>query len=135
MSNNIPKIINKDKLIKHSKKYRNIYSGEGMYKIRFDKIVKLIPEDIEPEFFSLNKIDFSVDKSIFLEKDVNWIPNNHQIVDIEEIEYKLYNNSSISLIEHYNKGEICNIFFITKLNIIDTNIKNDIMSYLTFIET
>jgi len=124
--------------------YKNIYSLEGIFRIQNNNIMKLIPKDCPIEKINYNKFTFLIDKSKYeFIKDIYYIPYDHIIHNIKQIEYKLNNKSKISLIIEYNNelknldqnilSEINNIYFSTNEKNLDKNLKDNIIEYLSLI--
>lgn len=135
-------IHNLDNLIKKTIKYQIIYTIDGIYKIQNHNIVQLIPNDIAIEKYNNNNIDFIIDNSYYeYKKNVYHIPYNHRLCNIEENEYKLNKNSNISLIIEYNnqtnlkKFDQTNIYFSTNEKILDKNLKDNIIEYISLLNS
>ena len=126
IKNFIPKNIKNNSIIPKKTKYQEIYSVDGIFRIKNDTIFKLIPQDVTPEKFNYNNIEFIIDKSSYIfRKNIYSIPYKHIIYDIEQHEYKLYNNSTVSLIINYCKNKIIDVYFSTKNNLC-INLKDNI---------
>ena len=111
--------------------YDDIYSVEGRYRMQNNKLMKLIPQDKCLDYFSYNDIDFIIDKGSYIfRKDIYSIPYKHMIREIEQIEYKLENNSEISLIILYSKNKMVDFFFYTKKEM-SIKLKDDIFEYIS----
>ena len=127
-----PKKINHNFLVKNIITYKDIYSTDGIFRIQNENITKLIPQDIKCEYVTDNNIDFIIDKSDFIfRKNIYSIPYQHIVLDIEQVEYKLYKNSSISLIICNHNNRIIDIYFYTKNQDFCRNIKNNIIEYIS----
>jgi hypothetical protein len=133
IKNFIPKKIDIDFLVSIPTQYQDIYSRDGIFRIQNNNIFKLIPQDIPSETFSYNNIEFITDKSNYIfRKNIYHIPYQHIIRAIEQFEYKLYDNSEVSLITNYCKNKLVDVYFFTKKNLC-TNIKNNIIEYISLI--
>ena len=106
--------------------------------------MKLMPKDCPTEKINYNKFTFLIDKSKYeFIKDIYYIPYDHIIDNIKQIEYKLNNKSKISLVIEYNQNlknldqnilsEINNIYFSTNETNLDKNLKDNIIEYLSLI--
>ena len=116
---------------KKSVDYCNIYSQEGLFRIQNNNVYQLIPQDIPIEKTIYNNIEFIIDKSSYIfRKNIYSIPYKHIIYNIEQHEYKLYDNSIVSLIINYCKNKIIDIYFLTKNNLC-INSKNNIIEYIS----
>jgi hypothetical protein len=136
LSGGLSKILDDSNLIKHSTNYKEIYSPDGMFRIQNDKMIQLIPEDKKIENFSLDGRRFLVDKGGMIQKkNVQTLPYEHIVVEIERIEYKLTNKSLVSLNVLHNKNKIVDMYFFIKTDTVCTNTKNDIREYLTLLDT
>ncbi len=125
----LPKSINIENDIKYTRVFKNIYSKDGIYKIYNERILKLENEDGNIEQRSINEIDLLIDHSkIQYKKEIFSLPFPHKMIEITEIEYKKNYKSNVSLIIHYNKNNIIDLFFIC--NVINNNNLNDIVEYI-----
>ena len=107
-----------------------------MFRIQNDKMIQLIPEDKKIENFSLDGRRFLVDKGGMIQKkNVQTLPYEHIVVEIERIEYKLTNKSLVSLNVLHNKNKIVDMYFFIKTDNVCNNTKNDIREYLTLLDT
>ena len=127
IKNFIPKNLN---LLENTIHYKNIYSIEGMFRIQNDNISKLIPQDIPCENQKYKNLDLILDKSNFIFKKTSSIPYNHDVYNIEQVEYKFYTNSPISFIIEYNNNKIIDYYFFTKQDLY-INFEDNILEYIS----
>jgi hypothetical protein len=127
IKNLIPKNLN---LLKNITNYKDIYSAEGIFRIQNDNIFKLIPQDIPCEYMNYKDLNLIVDKSSFIFKKISSIPYNHVVYNIEQVEYKFYNNSPISFLIEYNNNKIIDYYFFTKQNLY-INFEDNILEYIS----
>lgn len=134
VKNLIPKNIKVDSLFQKTRYYQDIYSKDGIFRIQNETIFKLIPQDSPCEYFSFKERDFILDKSEYIfRKNIYYIPYKHKVYNIQQIEYKLNINIPISLIIEYINDKIIDIYFYTKEKELNTNLKNNIIEYLYFV--
>ena len=109
-----------------------VYSDDGIYIIKKNDIIKLVPNDMPIEKYSFGKLDFYIDKSSYIfRKEVYNIPYNHIIKTIEKDELKHNIKSQISMIIERNNGKISDIFFETREKVLYTELKEDILKYVS----
>ena len=78
----------------------------------------------------LEKYTMYIDNNKWNKKRVDRIPNNHKNITIREEIYKLNEKCNVSLIiEKTEKGEICDVYFLSQLNDNDFSFQ-ETMSYL-----
>jgi hypothetical protein len=78
----------------------------------------------------LEKYTMYIDNNKWNKKKVDRIPNNHKNITIREEIYKLNEKCNVSLIiEKTEKGEICDVYFLSQLNDNDFSFQ-ETMSYL-----
>ena len=124
--------INTKNLYKTSNIYNYIYSDNGTFIIINNQIKKLIPNDAPIEIYIYNNIEFIIDYSTYIfRKDIYNIPYDHIVQTIEKIQYKHSNNSLISLIIEKNKHKIIDVYFETMESILNQELKEDIIKYLS----
>ena len=116
-------------LLKNTIKYREIFSPEGIFRIRNNDIFMLLPQDIPCEYVA--DTNLIIDRSSYILKKTNSIPYNHCIYDIEQTDYKFYSNSTVSLMIHRCNNIVIDIYFNTKDKEFNKNLKNDINEYLS----
>ena len=134
IKNFIPKEIKYNFLVKNITIYKDIYSTDGIFRIQNNNITKLIPQDSKCEYITDNNMDFIIDKSDFIfRKNIYTIPYQHVAFDIEQVEYKLYNNSCVSLIIYYYNKHIIDLYFYTKNQVFCKNVKNNIIEYISLL--
>jgi len=127
----MPQELKPNSMILNKTTYQNVYTENGLFRIQNDNIFKLIPQDITPEEFNYNNIEFIIDKSSYIfRKNIYTIPYKHLLYNIEQFEYKLLNNSEVSLIIHYHKNKVIDVYFMTKKEL-SIHLKNDIMEYIS----
>ena len=127
-------ILNDSNLIKYTINFKEIYSPEGMFRIQNDKLFKLIPEDKPIESFILDGKKLLVDKGEFKKKNIQTLPYEHVVREIEQIEYKFDSKSLVALIVLYNKNKVVDMYFTVKSNDVCNNVKNDIRAYLALLD-
>ena len=132
----IPEKINLDKLFKFKNKSFNqieIYSNEGIFKIKNNNICKIIYKDDlnDNDPLLIKKYKFMIDNSVLDYKQFNKIP--FEFIDIEKVieEYLLYEKCRVKLVIEFVGNNISDIYFFNSLDIIDDSIKNDIISFLS----
>jgi len=136
LSGGLPKILDDSNLIKLSTNYKEIYSPDGIFRIQNDKMTQLIPEDKIIEKFSLDGRRFLVDKGAMIQKkNIQTLPYEHIVVEIERIEYKLTNKSLVSLNVLHNKNKVVDMYFFVKTDTVCSNTKNAILEYLPLLGT
>ncbi len=125
----LPQSINIENEIKYTRIFQNIYSEDGIFKIYNERILKLESKDGNVEKRSINEIDLLIDHSkIQYKKEVFSLPFPHKMIEITEVEYKKNYKSNISLIVHYNKNKIIDLFF--SCDIVNNNNLVDILEYI-----
>lgn len=134
----IPKNINFDSIEKFKNKeltITNLYSEEGLFRIQNDKLFKINIIDNDFTKYSINDIDFLLDKSDIHLKLFNYkIPFNFESKKMVQIIYSLNKNSKIQLvIEHINQ-KIHDVYFSTNYDIDNYSIKEDICTFLSLLK-
>lgn len=134
----IPKNINFDSIEKFKNKeltITNLYSEEGLFRIQNDKLFKINIIDNDFNKYSINDIDFLLDKSDIHLKLFNYkIPFNFESKKMVQIIYSLNNNSKIQLvIEHVNQ-KLHDVYFTTNYDIANYSIKEDICTFLSLLK-
>jgi len=125
----LPQSVNIENEIKYTRIFQNIYSEDGIFKIYNERILKLESKDGNVEKRSINEIDLLIDHSkIQYKKEVFSLPFPHKMIEITEVEYKKNYKSNISLIVHYNKNKIIDLFF--NCDIVNNNNLVDILEYI-----
>ena len=114
--------------------YKDIYSHEGIFRIKNNILYKLIPNDYPCEKYMLNNINFIIDKSkyIFL-KDVYCIPYKNIVYNIHENRYKLNSKSNVELIVKYNNSALIDIYFYVNEEKLSMNSKNNILEFFSLL--
>lgn len=132
VENSFPKYINTDNLHKTTSTTNYIYSAGGIFIIRQNEVVKLIPSDSAIEKYSFGKHNYMIDNSSHIfRKDIYEIPFNHKIKAIEKVQYKHNPNSKVSMITEKEQGKISDIYFETRENKLYTELKEDINTYVS----
>jgi hypothetical protein len=134
LSSGIPKIKNESTLIKRSTFYTEIYSSDGIFRVQNNKLFQFIPLDKEIEEFSIGNLKFFVDKSEMIKKSIMTLPYNHQLREIEQIDYKFNSISTVSLIILYSKKKVIDIYFLIKSDKITNLMKNNIQEYISLLD-
>jgi hypothetical protein len=135
LSCGLPKILDESNLIKHIINYREVFSQDGIFRIQNDRLFQLLPEDKAIETFILDGRKFVVDKGgLTQKKNVQTLPYNHIIREIEQIEYKFDNKSLVALIVIRSKNKVVDMYFTTKSNNVCNNVKNNIREYVALLD-
>ena len=114
--------------------YYNIYSSDGLYRLQKESVYKLFPFDIFPEKLEYQGIELIVDKSKHIfRKEPYHIPYEHVIEKVTQVEYKLHKQSGITLVIISSDNNVTDIYFHTDENILDCNLKNDIVTFLSLL--
>ena len=134
----IPKLnVNIDNLNnyqKYNNNFKIIYSNDGIFKINNNTINRLNITDKSIESLTINGITLLIDKSnISLTSNITTIPYSHKCIEINEIKFKETTKSTLSLVIHYNKNKIIDLFFEYNDNILDNNTINTLNNYLKII--
>jgi len=95
---------------------------------------RIIAQDKEIEDFTLNNLKLLVDKSEMTQNAVMTLPYNHQVREIEQVDYRFTSNSAVSLILLYHKKKVIDMYFLTKADKVSSIIKNDILEYITLLD-
>jgi hypothetical protein len=132
-------VININKYFHKSKQYKILFSDAGIYEITKNTLHKLIPCDKITTEMSFNynnrQINLVCDKSYYNHiSNISQLPYNYNEFDYDEKEYKINDNSLLSLVIQYNGDNINNIYFISKDNIQLSEIKDDIITFLSLIK-
>lgn len=126
-----------ESLIKNTTEYREFYSEEGIFRIQNETLYRLIPVDEDIEYLEYRDKKFYIDKSKFIfKKDCFHIPYKHIGINLKKVEYKFNNRSLISMnIIFFNESKsyssIQDIYFLTNEKFLDTNLKNEIHTFLS----
>jgi len=134
----IPKLdINIDNLNNYyiyNNNFKIIYSDDGIFKINNNTINKLNITDKSIETITINGTNLFIDKSnISVISNITSIPYRHKCIEVNEIKYKETTKSTLSLVIHYNKNKIIDVFFEYNDNILDNNTINNLNKYLKII--
>jgi hypothetical protein len=121
-----------DKLFIKKKYKQNMYSDEGIFYYKNNKLVKIKIDDKPIEYIDIDNYTLAKDSSIKTKIINNYqIPLNYNIDNYLKYSYKI--NKHIKLIIHSNENIIVNYYFKIKHN---DNINNydDIISFLSLLK-
>ena len=125
---------NLENYCKYNNNFKIIYSNDGIFKINNNTINRLNITDKSIESLTINGITLLIDKSnISLTSNITTIPYSHKCIEINEIKFKETTKSTLSLVIHYNKNKIIDLFFEYNDNILDNNTINTLNNYLKII--
>ena len=134
----IPKTINVDALEKYRLKQSSetiIYSEEGIFSIQNNSLYKKIIDDETSSHFTIDGIDFILDKSNITKKKYSYkLPFNFVSKKFEKITYALNPKSKIKLVLEQSSSKIYNIYFITDEDIKNFSISEDIVTLLSLLK-
>ena len=128
--------ISKFKLIAkktYEKKYKQIYSDEGIFIIDNSSIKKLNIKDNKIQKININNKNFIIDNSIVKLSEEFRTPFSYNLLDITENEYKILPGDKITYIEKIVDNKLFDNYFYTKNNEIDSIIFNEIIDYLNYL--
>ena len=114
-----------------------IYSNEGIYNIKNNKLIKLKIIDKNIYSHNINNIECKIDNSIIIDNDEYYqLPMDNTQIKIKRLYYELRPKSLVKLIfDIDNNNNIIDFYF--EIDSINNNINDDILSflfYLTFIK-
>jgi len=121
-----------DKLFIKKKYKQNIYSDEGIFYYKNNKLVKIKINDKPIEYTDIGIYTLAKDSSIKTKINNNFqIPLNYKLDNYLKYSYKI--NKNITFIIHSNENIIVNYYFKIKHN---DNINNndDIISFLSLLK-
>lgn len=119
-----------EKLFEKKINYKDIYSDEGIFRIKNNIVYKLIPQDFPCEKYKFNNINFIVDKSKYLlVEDIYCIPYKNIVYNIEEVRYRVNSKSKVELVIKYNNLYVMDIYFYVNEENLSNNCKNNILEY------
>ena len=113
--------------------YKDVYSTEGLFRIKKNVLYKLIPIDRALENYESNYI---IDKSELLYNTSYYIPYEHFLYNYKQIEYKLDKNELVSLVILYENNKLYNIYFTIdnkKYDKMNKIIQNEIDTFLSIL--
>jgi hypothetical protein len=128
----------KNKLYYENKSKNIILSDNGYYTIYNNQYYRHYIDTIQASsdncYIKINnyleKYTMYIDNNKWNKKRVDRIPNNHKNITINEEIYKLNEKCNVSfIIEKTEKGDICDIYFLSHLNDNDFSFQES-MSYL-----
>lgn len=128
----------KNKLYYEDKSRNIILSDNGYYTIYNNQYYRHYIDTIQSSsddcYIKINnyleKYTMYIDNNKWNKKKIDRIPNNHKNITIREEIYKLNEKCNVSLIiEKTEKGEICDVYFLSQLNDNDFSFQ-ETMSYL-----
>jgi hypothetical protein len=88
-----------------TKTRKNLYSPEGIFVVKSDRVCKLIPHDMELEDLD----DYIVDNSVYKEEDVlSQVPSNGIYTEIEELHFCIGKKSNVHFVVEgtYDKSSV-----------------------------
>ena len=115
--------------------YREIYSEDGIFRIKGNNIYQLIIEDKEPIYLDYNKISLIIDKSkyIFREKCFS-LPFDHIMINVEQKQYKLHSKSKVQLnIINYDK-KCHDVYFEINADNLENYMLNEIDTFFSLLK-
>jgi hypothetical protein len=129
--NNLYKLVDNLLLIKKFN-YIDIYSEDGLFRVKNNILYKLLPIDNPTEIY--NSI-YLIDKSKYDYQTAYSIPHDHITCNCYQEEYKLMKKSIVTLIIQYENNNIFNIYFNVNDNYskIDQIIINEIDTFLSIL--
>ena len=109
-----------------------IYSTDGIFLIKNNDIIKLIPNDIPVEKYSFDDYNFLIDKSEYIfRKNIYNIPYKHTIETVSKTEYKHNIKSKVNMVIENKNGERYDFYFETREKELYYELKKDIIKYLS----
>ena len=134
----LPKTINLDALEKYKLKQcseTSIYSEEGMFSIQKSNLYKEIVQDKSSSHFTINNIDFTLDKSVIFKKKYPYkLPFNFLTKKFQQTIYGLNSKSKIKLVIEQSSAKIYNMYFLTDEDIKNFSISEDIVTFLSLLK-
>ena len=136
--NTIPNTINVDSLEKYKLKQSSetcIYSEEGIFRIKKNNLYKESVQDKTSSHFTIDNIDFTLDKSIVLKQRYPYkLPFNFLTKKFQQTTYGLNPKSKIKLIIEQSSAKIYNMYFLTDEDIKNFSISEDIVTFLSLLK-
>ena len=124
--------LNSETLEKNELINNYIYSTDGIFLIKNNDIIKLIPNDIPVEKYSFDKYNFLIVKSEYIfRKNIYTIPYKHTIETINKTEYKHNIKSKVNMVIEKKNGIRCDLYFETREKELYEELKKDIIKYLS----
>jgi len=134
----IPNTINVDSLEKYKLKQSSetcIYSEEGIFSIQKNNLYKESVQDKTSSHFTIDNIDFTLDKSIILKQKYPYkLPFNFLTKKFQQTTYGLNPKSKIKLIIEQSSAKIYNMYFLTDEDIKNFSISEDIVTFLSLLK-
>lgn len=134
----IPNTINVDSLEKYKLKQCSetcIYSEEGIFSIQKNSLYKESIEDKTSSHFIIDKIDFTLDKSIITKERYPYkLPFKFLTKKFKQTTYGLNPKSKIKLIIEESSAKIYNMYFLTDEDIKNFSISEDIVTFLSLLK-
>ena len=128
---NLLKLKKETDLILKEKKYKEIFTIDGIFIVNEKNIKKIKIIDEPLDIITINNINFYFDKSkIIYEKEEFSIPFDYKINNICEKNYKLLPKSKTSFVEKYKDNKLIDSYFEIFSNDIDYIIVNEIEEYM-----
>ena len=120
--------------------YKRIYSSEGIFIVKNNKLARLQIKDVPVENLTVNNIDFHVDKSE-IKYDVDWfqISPEHRSMIIYVYTYALYDESicpfsnKVKLVVEKQLDNICAFYFLIEDALEFNNVENIKLMLVTFL--
>ena len=113
--------------------YKDIFSSEGLFRIKNNVLYKLIPIDRPLENYESNYI---IDKSEYIYNISYHIPYDHFIYNYQQFEYKLSKDALVLLVILYENNKLYNIYFTIdnkKYDKMNKIIQNEIDTFLSIL--
>ena len=110
-----------------------IYSNEGIYNIKNNKLIKLKIIDKNIHTHSINNIECIIDNSIIIDNNEHYqLPIDNVQIKIKRLYYQLRTKSLVKLIlDIDNNNNIIDFYF--DIDSINNNINEDILSFLFYL--
>lgn len=121
-----------------------IYSSEGIFHIKKNKLNRVIINDLPFEPLTINNVEFMVDRSS-INYEVDWfqLNPNHMVETIQVSTYTLLDPSALPdssvdpfpdytlVIERVHGEEISDVYILNNKNNIDNDVENTIVTFLS----
>ena len=138
MFETIPQTINVDSLEKYKlneSSETNIYSEEGIFSIQKNILYKKTIEDHTANHFTINELDFILDKSVITLKAYPYkLPFNYSSKKFRQTTYALNPKSKLKLVIEHTSVKIYDMYFLTYEEIKNYSISEDIVTFLSLLK-